>query len=158
MFRWWEQIISQHCRRGQLCAENRQWVITLCHSLAFLQYCIVIRVYLIHTSVCLFIISGGTVQSKSYSFTSSTSSSSNTSKKVGRSVMKHQHSNYIKFKFPALSQMNLPSFPQCVWSRGWPIISQWQRRAGCRGAEAGGEAQGADEGSDSAKDLCHASP
>lgn len=39
----------------------------------------------VHMSLCLFIISGGTVQSKSYSFSSSTSSSSsNTSKKVGR--------------------------------------------------------------------------
>lgn len=114
---------------------------------------------IVHISVFLFIILGGTVQSKSFSYSSSTSSS-NTSKKVGRYVTKHQHSNYTKFKIRGLSQINLlyVSLPQCIWSRGWHIISQRQWRVSRSGAKAGREAQGADEGSDSAEDLGHAGP
>lgn len=68
----------------------------------------------------------------------------------------------LKFKTPALSQLYLlcVCLPQCVWSRGWYVVSQWQRqrRVGRHGAKAGRKTQGADEGSDFAEDLCHAGP
>lgn len=101
-------------------------------------------------------VQGGTVQSKSYSFISS----SNTTKKVGRWLMKLFFSlkKKKKSKIPPPSQINLiwTPFLQCLWSWRWHIVTQ--RWLGCCGPNAGRAPQRADEGTDHAEDVCHAGP
>lgn len=169
MFRWWEQIVTQHCRRGQLCTENRQWVITLFHSQALFQYCIVIIVsspILFLLCVCLLFQEGQSSQNHTASPLPHPPPPPTRPKKWAGRLWNVSIVITLKFKTPALSQLYLlcVCLPQCVWSRGWYVVSQWQWqrqwqwRVGRHGAKAGRETQGADEGSDFAEDLCHAGP